>query len=150
MHLIDLYIPPGDYENPLSPSGRGRTIAAFHLAQGDAEQLGHSEMRRDVLNSLMSSSAVNHWLNNTSRLEKTRKIGTTQLVRLTDAGLVECNNSLNGGGNVTTTRELVEAWRLRMRDGAPGFYRKCFRPLESEGSDGATNATSLRTEPKAR
>ena len=128
MHLVDFYI-PGNYENPLSPSGRGRTIAAFHLAQGDADRLGETEMRRDVLNSLMSKSAVNHWLKNTARLEETRKIGHTQLLRLTDAGLVECNNSLNGGGNVTTTRELVEAWRQRMRGGAPGFERKSFRAL---------------------
>jgi hypothetical protein len=129
MHLTEFYI-PGDYENPLSPSGRGRTIAAFHLAQGDVDHLGHSEMRRDVLNSILSSSAVNHWLNNTGRLEKTRKIGATQLLRLTDAGLVECNNSLNGGGNVTTTHELVETWRQRMREGAPGFDRKSFCPLK--------------------
>jgi hypothetical protein len=128
MHLSEFYI-PGDYENPLSPSGRGRTIAAFHLALGDVDQLGNEEMRRDVLNSLMSSSAVNHWLNNTGRLEKTRQVGATQLLRLTDAGLVECNNSLNGGGNVTTTRELVETWRQQMKNGAPGLVRKSFRPL---------------------
>lgn len=128
MHLTKFYI-PGDYENPLSPSGRGRTIAAFHLAQGDMDFLAHSEMRRDVLNSLMSSSAVNHWLNNTGRLEKTRKIGGVQLLRLTDAGLVECNNSLNGGGNVSTTSELVKTWRRRMREGAPGFDAKFFEPL---------------------
>jgi hypothetical protein len=82
-----------------------------------------------VLNALMSSSAVNHWLNNTGRLEKTRRVGSTQLLRLTDAGLVECNNSLNGGGNVTTTRDLVEIWRRRMKDGAPGFDLKTFRAL---------------------
>lgn len=128
MHLTDFYI-PGDYENPLSPSGRGRTIAAFHLAQGDVGPLGDGEMRRDVLNALMSSSAVNHWLNNTGRLEKTRKLGNTQLLRLTNAGLVECNNSLNGGGNVTTTRELVETWRQRMKNGGPGCVLKTFRPL---------------------
>lgn len=128
MHICEFHI-PGAYESPLSPSGRGRTIAAFHLAQGDVDRLGHFEMRRDVLNSLMSSSAVNHWLNNTARLEKTRKVAAVQLLRLTDTGLVECNNSLNGGGNVTTTRELVEAWRHWMRDGSPGFDRKSFSKL---------------------
>lgn len=128
MHITEFFV-PGSYENPLSPSGRARTIAAFLLAQGDAGRLGQGEMRRDVLNSLMSTSAVNHWLNTTARLEKTRKVGAIQLLRLTDAGIIECTNSLNAGGNVSTTMALVNEWKEKLKNGSPNLERKTFSPL---------------------
>lgn len=52
------FLVPGKYENPLTVSGRGRTIAAFYLAQGDVNRLTDGEMRRDVLSALMSPRAV--------------------------------------------------------------------------------------------
>lgn len=130
MHLTDFYL-PGNYENPLTPSGRGRTIATFHLAQGDVDTLGQGEMRRDVLNSLMSTRAVGYWLNDKSWLEKTRKIGHVQLLRLTAEGLHTCSNSLAGGSHVPTTPELVAAWRRDMLNGKPGFQFRSFPPLPS-------------------
>src|SRR5450830_1467348 len=87
---------PGVYDNPLTPSGRGRTIAAFLVAQGNAASLSSAEMRRDILNSMMSTRAVSYWLNDQGWLETTRKVGRVQLVRLTDSGHVTCQNSLAG------------------------------------------------------
>lgn len=127
MNIREFYL-PANYENPLTPSGRGRTIAAFHLAQGDAGELSHQEMRRDVLVALMSPSAVGYWLDQ-GLLEKTRKVGRVQLVRLTDAGIRTCANSRAGGGNVSTTPELIALWRGRIRSGAPGYGKKTFPPL---------------------
>jgi hypothetical protein len=57
------FFKPGRYENPLTEYGRARTIAAFHLAQGDVDVLASGEMRRDVLTALMSPRAVGYWLN---------------------------------------------------------------------------------------
>jgi hypothetical protein len=52
----------GNYDNPIGPQGRARTLAAFHIAQS-AEVLDTSPMRRDVLVFLMSPSAVSYLLN---------------------------------------------------------------------------------------
>ena len=54
------FFAPGNYENPLTAGGRARTIAAFHLAQGNTDTLTNAEMRRDVLNALMSPRAVGY------------------------------------------------------------------------------------------
>lgn len=35
MNIIEFHV-PGEYDSPLTASGRARTIASFHLAQGDA------------------------------------------------------------------------------------------------------------------
>ena len=129
MNLTEFYLPP-DYDNPLTPSGRGRTIAAFHLAQGDVAELSAQEMRRDVLTALMSTRAVSYWLDQ-GLLEKTRKVGRVQLLRLTDAGIRTCANSRAGGGNVSTTPELIALWRGRMKQGGPGYVKKTFPPLPS-------------------
>lgn len=96
-----------------------------------------SEMRRDVLNILMSPSAVNYWLNTQGWLERTRKVGNVQLLRLTDKGVITCTNSLNGGGNVPTTPELVSLWKSQLKDGAQGFDKKSVPPLPV-GREGAT------------
>jgi len=120
---------PGAYDNPVGASGRGRTIAAFHLAQGDVDALSKTiEMRRDVLNKLMSPSAVGHWLT-TDRLEIARTVGKIQLLRLTSKGLIECNNSLNGSGSISTTLVLVSRWRTQMRNGYSGFTLVHFSAL---------------------
>jgi hypothetical protein len=126
MDVIEFFV-PGEYDSPLTASGRARTIAAFHLAQGDPEILGKAEMRRDVLNVLMSPSAVSYWLGTQDWMEKTRKVGRVQLLRLTDKGLATCANSVNGGSNVPTTPELVSRWRERMKHGAAGYGRKEFK-----------------------
>jgi hypothetical protein len=56
------YYSPGNYDNPIGPDGRARTIAAFHVAQvGDV--LARVPMRRDVLEVLTSPSAIRYWLN---------------------------------------------------------------------------------------
>lgn len=72
--LMKFFI-PGKYENPLTESGRGRTIAAFRLAQGDVTVLTNAEMRRDVLSGLLSPSAVSYWLNIKAGSKNRRKLG---------------------------------------------------------------------------
>lgn len=128
MTSINLYC-PGKYNSPLTPSGRGRTIAAFLIAQGNASSLSRVEMRRDILNSLMSPRAVDYWLNDQDWLEKTRKIGRVQLLRLTECGLVTCQNSLAGGGNVPTKHSLVTDWVGRMLNGGQDATKIIFQPL---------------------
>jgi hypothetical protein len=86
-------------------------------------------MRRDVLNALMSPRAVGYWLNDQGWMEKTRKVGRVQLVRLTNAGLRTCSTSLAGGSHVPTTPELVAMWRHDLVHGKPGFQQKAFPPL---------------------
>ena len=130
MNIIEFHV-PGEYDSPLTASGRARTIASFHLAQGDADTLTKAEMRRDVLNVLMSPAAVSYWLGTQEWLEKTRKVGRVQLLRLTDKGLATCANSVNGGSNVPTTPELVTRWRGRMKHGAAGHQRKEFKPIDT-------------------
>ena len=129
MSSIEFYV-PGDYDSPLTASVRGRTIAAFHLAQGDVEFLTKvTEMRRDVLNRLMSPSAVSYWIAQ-KWLEKARDVGRIQLLRLTAKGLVTCKNSVNGGGNVPTTAALVARWRTNMkRGGVSSFTLVSFDPI---------------------
>jgi hypothetical protein len=124
------FFAPGKYENPLTAGGRARTIAAFHLAQGNADSLTKTEMRRDVLNALMSSRAVGYWLNDKDWLELVRKVGRVQLVRLTSDGLRTCANSIAGGSEVPTTPELVHTRRLQMLQGSHGHTAKTFAPLE--------------------
>lgn len=132
MNILEFHL-PGPYENPLTASGRGRTIAAFHLAQGNIDTLGSAEMRRDALSSLMSPRAVGYWLNEKGWLEKTRKIGRVQLLRLTAEGLSTCHASVNGGSNVPTSHAIVSAWRRDMLYGRPGFEKKTFAPLNEGG-----------------
>jgi hypothetical protein len=134
MHLTEFFA-PGEYEVPLTASGRARTIAAFHVAEGDKQRLSQTEMRRDVLTILMSPSAVQYWLSR-GWLEKTRKLGRIQLLRLTDKGAITCTNGLNGGGDYPTTPELVSLWRSRMKFGAPGFEKKSVPPLPVEHEGG--------------
>lgn len=129
MNVMKFFI-PGSYENPLSESGRGRTIAALRLAQGDVTDLTDAEMRRDVLSALMSPRAVSYWLNDKGWLAKSRKVGAVQLVRLTDAGLLTCANSLAGGSEVSTTVEIVKAKRKQMMLGGGGMKEKIFGALE--------------------
>ncbi|MEX5684691.1 hypothetical protein [Pseudomonas silesiensis] len=129
MPTLEFFI-PGDYENPLTPSGRGRTIAAFHLAQGDVEDLSKQiEMRRDILKALMSPSAVSYWIAQ-NWLEKVRSVGRVQILRLTATGLVTCRNSISGGGHVPTTPELVASWRSKMKLGGGSIFKSVpFDPL---------------------
>lgn len=111
---------PGEYFRPLTTEGRARTIAAFHVAQGNSDQLADAEMRRDVLNRLMSPSAVQYWKDK-GWLELVRTIGRLQILRLTPEGLSTCRNSLNGGSDVPTYPDLVEARRRSMTVGASGY-----------------------------
>lgn len=128
MHILRVFVPSA-YESPLTEAGRARTIAAFHLAQGNLGTLSSIEMRRDVLTSLMSARAVGYWLNDKGWLEKTRKAGRVQLLRLTDDGLRTCQNSVSGGSDVPTTSELVVAKRRQMLEGGRGHIEKSFQPL---------------------
>lgn len=123
------FFAPGTYENPLTAGGRARTIAAFHLAQGNVDTLTNAEMRRDVLNALMSPRAVGYWLNDKGWLELVRKVGRVQIVRLTNDGLRTCANSIAGGSEVPTTAELVRTRRLQMLQGSHGHTVKTFAPL---------------------
>lgn len=128
MHITEFFV-PGNYDSPLTASGRARTIAAFHLALGDVDTLTREDMRRDVLNDLMSKSAVSYWLNEKGWLEKSRKVGSVQLLRLTDTGLRTCANSIAGGSNVPTTKLLVNSWRQLLRQGGSGCEKKSYKPL---------------------
>lgn len=123
------FFAPGTYENPLTAGGRARTIAAFHLAQGNADTLTQAEMRRDVLNALMSPRAVGYWLNDKNWLELVRKVGRVQLVRLTNDGLRTCANSIAGGSEVPTTPELVQTRRFQMLQGSHGHMARTFALL---------------------
>lgn len=127
---MTIFFAPGNYENPLTAGGRARTIAAFHLAQGNVDTLTKAEMRRDILNALMSPRAVGYWLNEKKWLELVRKVGRIQLVRLTNDGLRTCANSIAGGSEVPTTLELVQNRRLQMLQGSHGHTAKTFAPLE--------------------
>lgn len=129
MNIAKFFI-PGQYENPLTSAGRARTIAALHLAQGDLKTLTNAEMRRDVLSALMSPSAVSYWLNTKGWLEKTKKVGKVQLLRLTDDGLRTCANSIAGGSEVPTTPELVARKLLEMTSGGNGHCERVFTPLQ--------------------
>lgn len=126
--MTERFFIPGTYESPLTPSGRGRTIASFHLAQGDADKLSKVEMRRDILNKLMSTTAVSYWLTQ-GWLEKVGKVGRVQLLKLSSRGLVTCANSINGGASVPTTTMLVSRWREQMKNGCHQFQEVCFPPL---------------------
>jgi hypothetical protein len=120
---------PRHYENPLTEQGRARTIAAFHLAQGNSDVLTSAEMRRDVLNKLMSPRAVGYWLNDREWLCFSQKVGRVELLRLTDAGLRTCANSIAGGSEVPTTPELVESRRHIMLHGGNGHDEWAFAAL---------------------
>lgn len=123
------YYIPAQYENPLTPQGRGRTIGAFHIAQGNVSTLSKAEMRRDLLNKLMSERAVNYWLHSQAWLEKGRKVGKVQMLHLTDAGLITCNNSVNGGSDTPTTPEYVVSACKKMQEGGVGHQRWQLPPL---------------------
>lgn len=128
MHLLD-FCELGQYQTPFSSNGRARTIAAIQLAQGNPPAISHAEMRRDVLTGLTSTSAVAYWLNKKAWLERTRKIGKVQLLRLTDAGYRECLTSLAGGSAFPTTARQVAVWQHRMLDATPGSARLVFKAL---------------------
>ncbi len=122
---------PGLYENPLTPEGRARTIAAFYLAQGNPSVLGSGEMRRDILRALMSPSAINYWLNQKEWLEVVRTVGRIQILRLTDDGLRTCTNSAAGGSDTPTTPELIESRKQLMLEGGYGHTERTFPELSS-------------------
>lgn len=122
------YYVPGKYENPLTADGRARTIAAFHLAQGNVDNLSDAEMRGDVLSKLMSPTAIGWWLKK-NWLVVSRKIGRVRLLRLTSLGLQTCSNSLSGLADTNTTASLVLDKRHIMSLGGPNHTRTEFAEL---------------------
>jgi hypothetical protein len=126
------FFAPRQYENPLTEQGRARTIAAFHVAQGNAAVLTSAEMRRDVLNRLMSPRAVSYWLNDKGWLNFSRKVGRVELLHLTDDGLRTCANSMAGGSDVPTTPELVSSRRNLMLHGGSGYEEAVFAALPGD------------------
>lgn len=129
MHILEFYL-PGKYEMSDPANMRARTIAAFYLLQGDVETLSiDSEMRRDILNKLMSTSAVNYWLNDKGWLKKGQKIGRVQLLKLTSKGISVCKNSIAGGSDTPTTQEHVTSWINKLRSGSASFKKETFKPL---------------------
>ncbi len=126
------FFAPRQYENPLTEEGRARTIAAFHLAQGNVDRLTDAEMRRDVLNKLMSPRAVGYWLNDKEWLRSSRKVGRVELLCLTDNGLRTCANSIAGGSEVPTTLGLVASRRRLMLTGGSGYDEVSFASLPGE------------------
>ena len=119
---MPIYHAPRQYEQHLTSSGRARTIAAFHIAQGDVDRLGTSDMRRDVLLILMSKSAINHWLDQ-KWLERSGSIGKIKMLRLTSMGLQTCSNSLSGLAHVNTDPESVANKRRLMTQGGSGHTK---------------------------
>ena len=126
------FFAPRQYENPLTEQGRARTIAAFYLAQGNPDHLTDAEMRRDILNKLMSPRAVGYWLNEKEWLRSIRKIGRVELLCLTDNGLQTCSSSVSRGSAVPTTPELVANRRRTMLIGGSGHDEVVFEPLPGE------------------
>ena len=124
------FFAPTQYENPLTEQGRARTIAAFHIAQGDIVSLSEmNEMRRDVLNKLMSPRAVGYWLNDKEWLRLGRKVGKIQMLHLTADGLRTCINSAAGGSEVPTTPELIRSRTQAMLHGGYGLNETIFPEL---------------------
>lgn len=119
---------PGNYESPLTAEGRARTIAAFELCLPKRNLCKGEPMRRDILRSLASPRAVSYWLEK-DLLEKHSKIGKVEFLALTSKGLRTCRNSIAGGSEVPTSRELVDRSADEMTNGAPGFTKKEFRPV---------------------
>ncbi len=128
------FFAPRQYDNPLTEPGRARTIAAFHVAQGNADTLTDAEMRRDLLNKLMSPRAVGYWLNDKEWLRSSRKVGRIELLRLTDDGLRTCANSVAGGSEVPTTPELVSNRRQQMVAGGAGHDEISLPPIPDQVS----------------
>ena len=126
------FFAPRQYENPLTEQGRARTIAAFYLAQGNPDHLTGAEMRRDILNKLMSPRAVGYWLNDREWLRSIRKVGRVELLSLTDDGIRTCLSSVSGGSEVPTTPELVANRRRTMLAGGSGHDEVAFEPLPGE------------------
>jgi hypothetical protein len=124
-----VYYVPGQYENPITPEGRARTIAAFHLAQGNTDVLSNAEMRGDVLRHLMSPRAISWWLNEKKWLELSRKQGRIRMLRLTELGIQTCADSLTNSAKTNTTLELVNGMRRAMSQGGPGYTRREFNDL---------------------
>ena len=85
-----------------------------------------------MLNKLMSPRAVSYWLNDKEWLIFSRKVGRVELLRLTDAGLRTCANSVAGGSEVPTTPELVASRRRLMLLGGSGHHEVALAPLPSE------------------
>lgn len=128
------FFAPRQYENPLTEQGRARTIAAFHVAQGNVDTLTDAEMRRDLLNKLMSPRAVGYWLNDKEWLRSSRKVGRIELLCLTDDGLRTCANSVAGGSEVPTTSELVSNRRQLMVAGGAGHDEISLPPIPDQVS----------------
>lgn len=128
---MPVFFVPGSYENPLTAEGRARTIAAFYIAQGNPPSLGRTEMRRDILRDLMSSSAISYWKNK-EWLELSRNVGRVQMLRLTESGLQTCANSAAGGSDTPTYPELIESRRRAMVHGASGHTEKLFPELTGD------------------
>lgn len=125
---------PGPYPQHLTPDGRARTIAAFHVAQDDVDKLTTREMRIDVLRALTSDTAVRWWIKQ-RWLETSRTIGNLQMLRLTILGLQTCSNSLVGLAHVNTDASTVANKRRLMTLGGPGYTRNVFSDLPADGGD---------------
>ena len=122
---------PGNYESPLTAEGRARTIAAFEICIGGHGLAKDVPMRRDMLRTLMSPSAVSYWLEQ-DWLAKRGKVGKVELLALTAKGLRNCRNSLAGGSHVPTRREFVDRCIDEMRTGTVGFKAVTFASLDQE------------------
>lgn len=107
----------GNFESAKSAQGRGRAIAAFHVAQ-NAEGLTDAEMRRDVLVFLMGPVTVSDWLHDRQWLKLSRKVNGIELLSLTDEGQQACHDSLAGAGDVPTQQQIVDEWVAGMRNGS--------------------------------
>lgn len=103
----------GPYGRTVDSEGRARTIAAFCVAQNSRELDGR-QMRTDILKYLLGQSAFRHWTTGTGRLIRSGSAGSLKTVYFETSGLLECKNSVSGGGTVATSRDRVEWWIQRI------------------------------------
>jgi hypothetical protein len=122
------YFVPGKYNQNIDSEDRARTIAAFHIAQGNPQVLSNSDMRGDIVRELTSKTAVGYW-QKIGWIEVVRKVGRIRILRLTSSGLMTCANSVAGGSSVPTTQRLVDEKRRQMLEGGAEFLEKVFPDL---------------------
>ena len=95
---------------------RAMTISGFRVAQ-NTDKISLAPMRRDVLTFLLSPRAVSHWIARDWLTVVGKNDEGKSLVRLTRAGLGECDSSLLGYGAWETDQMMISEWVKRMLHG---------------------------------
>lgn len=138
--LFDITAPVTLHAAMQYPTGnkevRAMTIAAFRCAQNSDELTG-AAMDKALLKFLLadSTSALSHWK------KKDRLVETDSGYSLTEEGLAECQNSLDGLVKGYSPEESqVRAWMNRMLNGDDMAVRqRQFDPAAFQQSEGSTS-----------